>query len=230
MLMNKKLVFMVSLFLILNINIALGATLHGTIYDSSLNPLENAIVELDSVPKQTYVSKQGSYSFKAPSGDYTIKATYQSQAITFVAQENIIVKDEGDYVIDMILFPDISEESELLDEDIDISDIDFEEKPVTLGFYAFIIGVLFFIIILIIYFKKIKQKTKKSTEADRLSDETAGIIDFIKKNEGRVTQKEIRKNFQVSEAKISLMMSELERKGKIKKIETGKGNIIILKK
>jgi len=44
-----------------------------------------------------------------------------------------------------------------------------------------------------------------------------------------VTQKEIRKNFPVSQASISLILTELENDGKLKKIKRGKGNIIILK-
>ena len=42
-------------------------------------------------------------------------------------------------------------------------------------------------------------------------------------------QKDIRKNFPSSEAKISLILTELEEKGIIKKIKRGRGNIIVLK-
>ena len=57
-----------------------------------------------------------------------------------------------------------------------------------------------------------------------------GDLDFIKKQGGRTTQKEIRKNFPMSEAKISLIITELEHRGKIEKIKRGRSNIIILKK
>lgn len=56
------------------------------------------------------------------------------------------------------------------------------------------------------------------------------IVEFIKNEDGRTTQKEIRKNFDLSEAKISLIISELESKGAIKKIKKGRGNIILLEK
>ena len=56
------------------------------------------------------------------------------------------------------------------------------------------------------------------------------IIKIIKREGSRTTQKEIRKQIPLSEAKISLMIAELEHKGIIEKIKKGRGNIIILKK
>jgi len=50
----------------------------------------------------------------------------------------------------------------------------------------------------------------------------------LKKEGGRMTQKEIRKHINLSEAKISLVIAELEDSGKIKKIKKGRGNILIL--
>jgi uncharacterized membrane protein len=226
--MGRKLFFIALVFLI-NMNVALGATLHGIIYDTSLNTLEDVVVEVNSVPKQTYVSKDGSYSFTLPAGDYVIKATYHSKADRFVAEEELTIKDDGDYVVDLILFPDISEEAELLNENVDIAGIDFEEKADNLWLYILAIAMIILAVFWIVYSKK-KSVAKEEEAVKELTDEAGKIIDFIKRNDGRVTQKEIRKNFAASEAKISLMVSELERRGKIKKIETSKGNIIILKK
>lgn len=55
------------------------------------------------------------------------------------------------------------------------------------------------------------------------------VIDFIKTEGGSTTQKDIRKNFTSSEAKISLVITELVHKGKIEKIKKGRANIIVLK-
>ncbi|MBU0461991.1 MAG: transcriptional regulator, partial [Nanoarchaeota archaeon] len=62
------------------------------------------------------------------------------------------------------------------------------------------------------------------------SDYEKLIVGMLHKNEGRITQKELRKEIPLSEAKISLLISELEHKSKIEKIKKGRGNIIILKK
>ena len=56
------------------------------------------------------------------------------------------------------------------------------------------------------------------------------VIKILKEEGGRATQKVIRKEIPLSEAKISLMIAELEHKGVIEKIKKGRGNIIILKK
>ena len=63
---------------------------------------------------------------------------------------------------------------------------------------------------------------------DDLSEED--FLEIIKKEGGRTTQKDIRKEIPLSEAKTSLMIAELEHKGIIEKIKKGRGNIIILKK
>ena len=60
--------------------------------------------------------------------------------------------------------------------------------------------------------------------------DTEGVLNFIKDEGGRTTQKDIRKKIPLSEAKISLMISELESSGDVKKIKKGRGNIIVLNK
>ncbi len=55
-------------------------------------------------------------------------------------------------------------------------------------------------------------------------------IDIIKKNDGRITQKQLRKEMMdLSESKVSLILTELEHKGKIEKVKRGRGNVILLK-
>ena len=70
------------------------------------------------------------------------------------------------------------------------------------------------------------QKEESQAEDDGLKQ----ITDIVKKEGGRATQKDIRKQIPLSEAKISLMIAELEHKGIIEKIKKGRGNILILKK
>ena len=70
------------------------------------------------------------------------------------------------------------------------------------------------------------QKPEEKYEDDDLDH----VIKIIKQEGGRATQKDIRKQIPLSEAKISLMIAELEHKGIVEKIKKGRGNIIILKK
>jgi len=224
----KSIIFPVMLLLIFSIPNAYAATVQGNIYDMDLNLAKDAIVKVNSIPEQTYVAKDGSFSFTLPIGNYVIKASYQSDYRKYISQQNITIKEDGDYISDMILFPDINEEEMLLDEEIDLSNIYTEEQNNKFWIYIILI-VAFSILGVIIYlFLKKRKRRRKRNIAIEGEDPTEEVINFIKKNDGRVTQKDIRKQFPVSEAKISLIISELEEKGLIKKIKRGKGNIIIL--
>ncbi|MEK6861164.1 MAG: hypothetical protein AABY07_04270 [Nanoarchaeota archaeon] len=201
-----------------------AAILHGEIFDFSLEPLSDAVVEINTEPKQVKVAKDGKYEFELEPGNYIIKTAY-SNDIDLYYEQNITIKDkDGRYNVDLILLPVLEEE--------DFEDIEniFEEKqeasPALL--VILIITSAFSILYLFRWFtsKKVtKKEEKEETEGDL--DE---LISFIKKEGGRVTQKDIRKRFPLSEAKISLMISELEHKGVLEKIKKGRGNIIILKK
>ncbi len=123
-------------------------------------------------------------------------------------------------------------------------------------FVFLLIIVIIFIVIRVIIFKKFKKKStnlkkeKKRIANKRLiqitnqkklkkdfflesekisSDETMNKIYSIVKKEKRINQKDIRKQIGMSEAKISLIISDLEARGLIKRIKVGRGNIILLK-
>jgi len=66
----------------------------------------------------------------------------------------------------------------------------------------------------------------KPIKAAADDDPKAVVLNLIMK-EKRTTQKEIRKQVPLSEAKISLIISELESEQKIRKIKKGRGNILI---
>ena len=219
------------MFLISFVN---AAIIHGAIYDLSLKKVNNARVEINTTPNQFLVAQNGSYEFNVPSGAYTIKAQLmQKNTALAVVQENITTNQDGSYVLDLILFPDIEEGVEEIDIDVngDIIESKSNKDRLLIGF--FIMLILLSILIAIYYAKKIKNTTKiedKKTEGKYEGDSLEEIMQIIKKEGGRVTQKDIRKQIPLSEAKISLMIAELEHNGIIEKIKKGRGNIIILKK
>ena len=224
--MIKKLILLLT-FLVL-IDSCLAATIHGTVYDEGLDVVKDSVVEVDSTPQQREVAKDGTYSFTLPQGAYTITVKSDSQT----AEEKIVIDKEGDYVLDLFLFPSFEQEDELAKEtgDISIEDEYFKEDNKTM---FVITGLVIFLIIagIIFYFlKKKKPEIKVGIEDVIEDDETEKYLEFIKKHDGRVSQKDIRKNFPMSEAKISLIITELEHKGKIQKIKKGRGNVILLKK
>lgn len=59
-----------------------------------------------------------------------------------------------------------------------------------------------------------------------LPDDLKEIMDIIRANGNRITQRELRKKSPYSESKVSLMLSDLEERGLIEKFKKGRGNII----
>ncbi len=88
------------------------ATVHGEVYGwDTFEPLENAIVDINSTPSQFMVAKYGLYSFELTPGDYSITAKYyQNNTLTHSATETIKIKGDGNYVLDLLLLPVYSEE------------------------------------------------------------------------------------------------------------------------
>jgi len=232
MLKNKILVYIfLTAFLV---NFANAATIYGTIYELSLKKVNNAMVEINTIPKQFYIAQNGTYSFNVPNGRYMIKAQLiQKSTLVASAEENITIAQDGNYILDLILFPDIEEGVE--DPGIDVNGNVIEEpdnKDVIL-LIGFIVLIPSGIVVGVIYYLKIRRHEQQNVEENITvteDDDLEQIMKIIKQEGGRTTQKDIRKQIPLSEAKISLMIAELEHKGIIEKIKKGRGNIIILRK
>ncbi len=229
--MEKKRCFipLFLLFVVILVPSVNAAEIYGTVYDMSLNPAKGAIIEVNSTPKQTIVSKEGDYSFDLPIGEYVIEAVYTSNYNVYSVEEKIKIVETGRYVLDLLLFLDLSEEKELLllGEEIKIEN-PYEEDEEEHFSWIYLAVFLFFIIVILIFLMK-KRKKPESRIFSEEENPKEKIYDFIKQSGGRITQRDIRKNFSMSEASISLILTELENDNKIKKIKRGKGNIIILK-
>ena len=230
------LVFIFSiLFLGAIIPIANAATVQGSVFDIFLDELDKAVITIDTEPQQTSVSKGGAYSFELPPGTYTINAIFYGEDTTYEAEEEIKIKKEGNFRIDLILTPNL--DSELLgDDNSEFEDLntDFTLEEESSGISWGLIITLIAILLIILYFHLSKSHFIREIDESELKseneEELEKVLKFIKSIGGRATQKDIRKKFPSSEAKISLMITELESKGLVKKIKKGRGNIIILTK
>ena len=229
-----------------------AATVYGEIYEwSSLEKMSDVVIEIDTAPQQTVVAKNGEYSFNVPNGVYHIQAFYvENGRISLVADENIIVESEGDFILDLIMFPplDASDLEDLEFNGFDVNETVFEPRPDTTGYGAEL--VLLFIIAAVVlaavtwhYYSKPKEpvkqplkkpKAKKFKPVEKalpgLDKYPLEVVDALKRSGNRLTQKELRDRVSVGEAKVSLIVAELEQMGLVKKIKKGRGNIIILKK
>ena len=154
------LILILSLLLVQSVS---AATISGTVYDFSLNKLNNVIIEINTQPMQRQIIKEGSYSFEVPKGDYIITAKTADNKI--IANENIIITEEGKYILDIIGFIDISEEEELAnDTNLEINgEIDIIEPRNNYWLILFIFLMIILIFVLF-YYKKLRKKSPEVKE------------------------------------------------------------------
>jgi uncharacterized membrane protein len=88
------------------------ATVYGQVYSiNTFEPLDNAVVSINSTPSQSMVATVGSYSFELAPGNYTISAKYYENGnITYSVTDSVNIINKGTYRHDLLLFPAYSEE------------------------------------------------------------------------------------------------------------------------
>ena len=209
-----------------------AATLHGIIYTAELEIAENVLVEIDTQPGQRMLSTDGEYSFEVPQGEYTIKVTYLEYGLNTTSTESVSVQHDGAFTFDLFLLPSLDEEEALID---DLEDI-FAEPPIDPladgngGFpwpVLVLVGLLVFASALAVIMPRMHHRNGQNGNGEE--DMATVILSIIKREGGRITQKELRKRLPHSEAKVSLVVAELEAKGKLEKLKKGRGNILVLK-
>jgi len=210
-----------------------AATLHGAVYDFELKPALNAIVFVNSNPEQRFVAKDGTYSFTLEKGSYVVRAVLaENKEVIASTQETVSIRQDGDFTLDLVLFPTFGDLESLLNQTSIEVPVEEDSIPV---WSLVILGLLFLAVLVFFLFrknKKIESKEKlveKESVKETLDDDLGkDILKIVKEEGGRILQKEIRKRSKFSEAKISLVISQLESEGRIKKIKKGRGNIIVL--
>lgn len=210
--------------------LAMAARIEGSVYDLGLERLDGVIVSIDTAPRQTMVSRDGRYAFEAPPGAYTINATkFEDKAPRLHTSQEIEIKGDGTFILDLILFEEVDFEEGLVPSNgfsPSLPDTAPEHSPgVIIGLAAALavaLGLLAFL--------KLRQRGRPEPLAEGgQSAADSQIEDFVRR-EGRTTQKEIYKRFPYSEAKISLLLTDLESQGKIQKIKKGRSNVIVWNK
>ena len=249
--MNKKIILLkiivlvsvLILFSTLFSTIVSAATLKGTIYNEELAIENNVLVEINTVPIQRALSAEGSYSFELPPGKYILTARKGSDIIT----EEVEIITDGEYVFDLFLLPDFVDEDELW-QDTDEQLFTEDELAAENRTWAyFVLGAIILFALWRIYkarkkygslwkFRKHHQMEAKKTleqHQEEIAQEPGyvdEVIEVIKKHDGRISQLELRREMlHLSEAKISLIVTELEHKNLIEKVKKGRGNVILLK-
>ena len=207
-----------------------GATVKGTVYNESLQNVDSAVVTINTTPEQRVVSKNGAYKFDVPNkGKYVLTATYADAISSYRTEKDIAIKDEGDYTIDLILTPDNQTQIKT-----NATQPALPEEPKSS--FSWILFLIFFVILAgggYIGWRYARYTSQKSALPPVVQSEQdlerEQVLKYIQDHQ-RINQKDLRKAFPgFSEAKISLIISELELRNHIQKIKKGRGNIILIK-
>ncbi len=219
-----------------------AATLQGTVYNEKLELEKNVVIEIDTIPEQKYLSQDGTYQFELGVGSYTLIA----QKGFYNVREEVEVVSEGVFVFDLFLLPSLVEEDDLWG-DTNVELFTEDENNGYSDWRYWLTGLIVLVLLFRFFrarkrwgslrkFRKEKklEKKKSISEHKQELEKEPGYIDealsIIKKNDGRITQRKLRHEMlHLSEAKVSLILTELEHKGKIEKVKKGRGNVILLK-
>ncbi len=227
------------ILLLILIPLCNGAIVHGIVYNwEDLKPLPKAVIVVNSTPEQRIVTQDGSYSFNLPPGNYVIKAYYYKNGkVVLYAEDNVTIKRNGSYVVDLILFPTLNFNTSQPKVEFDIPSQNSGSNNTFLVFFI-VFATSFSVVFL--YLKRrsyLKRQLDKSNNNnvniklnfENLPEDLKEALREIVNSGGRITQKELRNRLKYSEAKVSLIISDLERRGIVEKVKKGRGNIIFLK-
>ena len=242
----KKYIWFCFVFLLLVFPLASAATLKGSIYNSNLDLEKDVLIEINSTPVQKFLAKEGNYEFNVPLGKYTLTAR---KGLLDVQEDTAIVSD-GTFVVDLFLLPDFRTEEELWGEASEqlVDDQTLTASSTTTEWWRYLLVIIILGLLGWRYAKmrrkygplsrfRKEMKVEHGKTIEQHKEEIAKepgyldeVLEIIKKNDGWVTQKQIRKEMlHLSEAKISLIITELEHKGVVEKIKKGRGNVVVLR-
>ncbi|MFT7615657.1 MAG: putative membrane protein [Candidatus Woesearchaeota archaeon] len=225
-----------------------AAKIQGAIYDQELEPIKKAVVRINTTPEQVRVSQYGGYHFIVSPGDYELTAEFTQNGITkTIAQEYVSLKTEADITKDLFLFTDFDFNQEFENSGWQQFRLWLSQNQELLLLLIALIAVSAASYSAVHFYrtKKLAKGTIESTAVQVLAKPSEDvsvekpstfeqgddrikqkIIDLLKKKQGGMTQKDIRKQFDLSEAKISMIITSMESQGVVKKTRHGRKNII----
>lgn len=213
---------------------AFGATLLGSVYDENLDPATDALVTINTTPVQEIVTKNGGYQFEVAEGTYLLSAATANAS----AEKTVAITKDGTFRIDLVLLPEVNEDTQLLEDVLEASDVEqpaappspWDAWPQALVLLFILAGAAYWV-----YQRKTLPEKQKAEPAPTspppshaaLTPDEQKMLRVLETFNGRAGQKDLRKAIpEWSEAKVSMELTELEDRGLIRKIRKGRGNII----
>ena len=218
--------------------ISVAGFVHGDIYRSDLQPLNRTVIRIEGPFTYQMVSDKGNYSIFLPEGNFTITASSSDESgrTIFLASDQIKV-GTNDQRLDLVL----KKASTLWDYSLPI---------------AIILVLIAVFIWANRFWNHPSKNTERSASGTTDKIQTPGepaneiqgtlpespkkqvplrpeldsdakkVLSVLDSSEGRSTQKELRESLNFSDAKMSLILSELESSCYIKRFKRGRGNVI----
>ncbi|MBN2478319.1 hypothetical protein JXB01_03455 [Candidatus Micrarchaeota archaeon] len=202
-----------------------ATTIEGKIINSdTFETMDNVIIKISGDTTFQSVFSKG-YNISAEPGEYLLEARYYEDGeIKYSTKEQVLLKGEK-VKYDLVLFPE-SFTGEY--------DLEEEEYPEIEGetdlFVVYVLGaaaVAIFIGLLYLGGRPKKQETETG-QNEPMDEDCEKVIRVLKEQEGRMLQKELREVLNFSEPKMSIIMTELEALGRIKRIKKGREKIVKL--
>ena len=190
------------LLLLLVASITHASFVYGDIYENNLEKLNKTVIRVEGGFSYQLVTDKANYSIFLPEGDYMISASATDSSGNALRTEEKISVGPEDQRVDLVLKPVM-----------DIGQIGLLS--------AFLLIVMVFLWSNRHWDMKPKPQPKLELDGDAIS-----VLKVLDSFEGRATQKELKEALRFSDAKLSLILTELEQLGKVKKFRRGRANII----
>ncbi len=183
------------------------AFVYGHIYKNNLEGLNKTLIKIEGQFSYQLVTTSAYYSIFLPEGQYNISASSfdESGAIVLNTREHVNV-GQDDQQIDLVLKP---VQNELL--------------PLAVIIVLLLSAV--FILSNHFWHKRVEPAEPQKSQ-EPLDHDAQKTLEALTSFEGRATQKELKETLGFSDSKLSLILTELEAIGKIRKFKRGRGKII----
>lgn len=202
-----------SLFFIL-LSVSHAAYVYGDVYQMNLEKLNKTVIRVEGPFSYQLVTNKTNYSIFLSDGEYRISASTfdETGKLIFYTDEKVNV-GSNDQKVDLVLRP-----------------------TNTFDYSSYLIFLAIMSIVFIWANKNLVPRSGATKEFNHekplvdgkleLDDETKAVLHMLDGFEGRATQKELKEALNFSDAKLSLILTELEHFGHIKKFKRGRANII----
>jgi len=147
-----------------------------------------------------------------------------------VSETTATIDGDGVFILDLVLFPDVAVQS-TGNTTVEPDSFNYWE-PVDQSLPYLSMASILLLVWALYYSKVLYERDKPSKDkpsrdsSEDLEEDAQEVLSFIQA-EQRLTQKRIREEFHYSQSKISLILTDLEDRGLIRKIKRGRGNVIV---